>query len=549
MLTGVSGPAQAEPAGDGLDPPPRPAWRDRRRWRAAAVAAGIVLLFYCAQRVARQVSVTSDGAGMVLESWAMLHGNLLLHGWNLSDVSFYTTELPEYMLVELVRGLNPDVVRLCAALTYTLLVVLAATLAYGARPDDKRAAAIRAGITVVVMLGPTLLAATTLLNDPDHTGTAVPILLALLVVDRARRRWWVPVVVAAVLGWALVGDSLVLLIGVAPLVVVGGARAFGLIALRRQPLADAWYDLALAGAGLAALVGGTALSELIKADGGFVLTPSATQSTMPYTALPVNAAATVNNFIGLFSADLFDARLNAWLAVAAVHLVFACLVAGGLFLALRACRRDFLQGDLIAQLLAAAVVINLLAYLLLYPGSGTTAREIAPVFGLGGALAGRVLAEPLLRRRLEPLLALGAVAAVAVLLPTLLVVKPPSASTAKLARFLAAHDLRSGLAGYWNADSVTLESGGRVVVAPVKFHRGHGLSAFPWEVDARAFDSSVNDANFLVATAPGAPWTVTSAEAVALFGPPYRQYRYDGDTIMVWRKNLLSQLPSAPAAS
>ena len=549
MITGVSGPAQAEPAGHGLDPPPRLTWRDRRLWRAAAVAAGVVLLFYCAQRVARQVSVTSDGASLVLESWAMLHGNLLLHGWQLADVSFYTTELPEYMLVELVRGLNPDVVRLCAALTYTLLVVLAAALAYGARPDDKRAAVIRAGITVAVMLGPTLLAATTLLNDPDHTGTAVPILLALLIIDRARRRWWVPVVVAAVLGWALVGDSLVLLIGVAPLVAVGGARAFGLLALRRRPLADAWYDLALAGAGVAAVVGGTVLSELIKAGGGFVLTPSATQSTMPYSALPANAAATVSNFIGLFSADLFDARLNAWLAVAAVHLVFACLVAGGLFLALRGCRRDFLQGDLIAQLLAAAVVINLLAYLLLYPGSATTAREIAPVFGLGGALAGRMLAEPLLRRGLEPLLALGAVAAVAVLLPTLLVVKPPSAATANLARFLAAHDLNSGLAGYWNAQGTTLESGGRIVIAPIKFHRGHGLSALPWEIDIRLYDSSANDPDFLVATAPGAPWTVTPAEAVALFGPPYRQYQYDGDTIMVWRKNLLRQLPSAPAAS
>ena len=101
----------------------------------------------------------------------------------------------------------------------------------------------------------------------------------------------------------------------------------------------------------------------------------------------------MNNFLGLFSADFFGARLNAWLAVTAVHLVFACLVAGGLFLALRASRRDFLHGDLIAQLLAAAIVINLLAYLLLYPGSGSTVREIAPVFGLGGALAGRVLAS------------------------------------------------------------------------------------------------------------------------------------------------------------
>src|ERR1700728_2852747 len=225
MLAGVSGPTGATDAGGGLEQRPRRTWRERPGWRWAAVAAGAVLLFYCAQREARQMGTTSDGAGMVLESWAMLHGNLLLHGWHLSDVSFYTTELPEYMLVELVRGLNPDVVRICAALTYTLLVVLAAAVAYGARPADKRAALVRAGIAVAVMLGPTALAATTLLNDPDHTGTAVPILLALLILDRARRRWWVPVVVAAVLGWALVGDPLVLIIGVAPVVIVCGARS------------------------------------------------------------------------------------------------------------------------------------------------------------------------------------------------------------------------------------------------------------------------------------------------------------------------------------
>ena len=59
----------------------------------------------------------------------MLHGNLVLHGRQLSDVSFYTTELPEYMLVELLRGLNADVVHVASAMTYTMAVVLAALLA------------------------------------------------------------------------------------------------------------------------------------------------------------------------------------------------------------------------------------------------------------------------------------------------------------------------------------------------------------------------------------------------------------------------------------
>ena len=126
---------------------------------------------------------------MVLESWAMLHGDLLLRGWQLSDVSFYTTELPEYMLVELFRGFHPDVVRICSALTFTLVVVLAAAWLTVAQAD-KRTAVVRAGITVAVMIGPTVLAATVLLNDPDHTGTAVPVLLALLILDRGGRRWW-----------------------------------------------------------------------------------------------------------------------------------------------------------------------------------------------------------------------------------------------------------------------------------------------------------------------------------------------------------------------
>lgn len=86
----------------------------------------------------------------------------------------------------------------------------------------------------------------------------------------------------------------------------------------------------------------------------------------------------------------------------------------------------------------------------------------------------------------------------------------------------------NGLAGYWNADATTLDSGGRIVVAPVRFRPGHKLAAYPWEIDTRLFDRRANGPNFLVATAPGTrgPGTravVTEAEAVATFGRPYRQ--------------------------
>src|ERR1035438_3871239 len=69
------------------------------RWRGAAGwAVTPVALFFCYLRVSQTEPGDSYGAVFTLQAWDMLHGNLLLHGWWLSDVSFYTTELPEYML-------------------------------------------------------------------------------------------------------------------------------------------------------------------------------------------------------------------------------------------------------------------------------------------------------------------------------------------------------------------------------------------------------------------------------------------------------------------
>src|SRR5579859_3764884 len=101
--------------------------RSRRRW--AGVAAVLVLTAglvtgYLLQ--ARSIAVNSDGASIALQAWDMRHGNWLLTGWHVADVSFWPTELPELALVEILRGVGPDVVHVGVALTYTALVLLAA---------------------------------------------------------------------------------------------------------------------------------------------------------------------------------------------------------------------------------------------------------------------------------------------------------------------------------------------------------------------------------------------------------------------------------------
>jgi hypothetical protein len=512
----------------------------RLAWPAVTVV-GAIVLFCCALREGRFMIPQSDGDGMVLQANAMLHGNLMLHGWATSDVSFYTTELPEYMLVELVRGMRPDVVPIGAALTYTLLVLLAAFAARGAARG--RTGIARVAITVAIMLGPSLIAATVLLNDPDHVGTAVPVLAVFALIDRAGpgRRRYVPVAVGIVLALAVVADQLVLLIGVLPVALVYGTRACQLLIQRRAPLETAWYEVSLAVAAVLAVGGASVITHLIRAVGGFQV-QRGTHSFVLESTFQGNMWPTFENFLGLYSADFFGQKFGFSLIFAAIHLVAAALVVFALWLALRRFLRSV---DLLPALLAVAICANVLAYAVTFQVTGPTIREISPVFSLGAALAGRVLAGPLLRNRLEPLLLAGAAGAlVAMVQPVLLVGPPAQPYGTGLASWLEQHHLSQGVAGYWQSDSVTLDSAGAVTVRAVREYPRSGLKPYLWESDMGLFNSQSYDVNFVVATAPGsqAGSTVTQREAIARFGAPYAVYQYKQFMIMVWHKNLLPEL-------
>src|SRR6476646_874580 len=102
----------------------------RRRW--AALAAYLVAgaaLFVAYLRLSETYGVNSDSSNILLMGWDLLHGNLLLHGWYMSDVSFFPTELPQYALLESFLGLHNQTAHVAAAMTYTLVFLFAVLLA------------------------------------------------------------------------------------------------------------------------------------------------------------------------------------------------------------------------------------------------------------------------------------------------------------------------------------------------------------------------------------------------------------------------------------
>ena len=174
-----------------------------RPWAVTAVwVLGVIAAFASYLQLARTRAVNSDGAGQALQAWDMLHGNLLLHGWSLGDVSYYTTEVPAVHAGGVpARAERRTSVHVAAAMTYTLATLLAALLAKG--NSTGRQALVRVLIAVGIMLAPQLASGVNiLLSSPDHIGTSVPVMVAWLILDRARPRWYVPVIVGVLLGWA-----------------------------------------------------------------------------------------------------------------------------------------------------------------------------------------------------------------------------------------------------------------------------------------------------------------------------------------------------------
>lgn len=355
-----------------------------------------------------------------------------------------------------------------------------------------------------------------------------------------------------------------------------------------------------AGAAVASVVVAWAAARCLEAAGGFGAHP------LPFTLAPLGLLWTHAWLTGWGILELYGANflgVHGWtaFAFAALHLTGLALAVAGTGIALRRFIRpaqdsqapDSQRGTASAQsgqtaavqprraadaapcgeaglvdsVLAVAVVVNLVSYLLsIEPGTvlgtGYDAREIAAVLPLGAVLAGRTLGPKLTAARLQTVMGGGgetcfrygglgfaglalALAGYAVALGCSAAQGPAASGDEALARWLAGHGLRYGLGGA-SANVVSVLSGGRAIVAPVTVRKGRVVPLL-YQSATAAYDPAAHDATFLVAGTPsprpGDPGASVPGGVVrATFGAPGRVYRFAGYTIDVWDVNLLTKL-------
>jgi hypothetical protein len=254
---------------------------------------------------------------------------------------------------------------------------------------------------------------------------------------------------------------------------------------------------------------------------------------------------TVEGILTLLGAGFSGVSPGVATAFAVVHLAGVALVLWGFC---RAFRR-FFSADLIVPVMATAIVVNLAAYVVsVVPATWFDTREIAVALPFGAVLAGRQLAEPLIRARLQPVLA-GLLACYAIALGYGVAQAPAAGIEQPVVGWLEAHHLYTGLGTYTEANLITLDSGGRVAIRTVTWQRS-GAVPRTYESEASWYDPKLSYANFVVTNSAdqGGVSLIPRADIIALAGPPVRTYHYQTFTIMVWNHNVLADLGGPPSS-
>jgi hypothetical protein len=496
-------------------------------WLVAAAAVYTLFLL-----ITGGAAWSSDPANNALQAWDILHGHLLLHGWILGDVTFYTFELPLIALAEAVFGLSTTSLAVTLALVY--LAVTACAVAIAVTGSRAAARVARAAVTLAVLIAPILVPSVRWvpLGLPDHTGTTVFLLVSVLLIDRLLNRWITLPVLCLLLAAGQLSDVTVRYVFIPAIAVV---CLYRMLADRRVRTADA--------AALAAAVVSIPLSLVVRAVlkhfGSYLMVTPKTDLA-PLRAWPHNAELTWHALRMLFGQVSNIGAAPEPVANAVFGACCMLAVAAGLARVLWRWR----TASRAEQLLAAVIVVNIASYLVSTLAGTQSQHDLVAVLPCGAALAARALVPDRLPDWRTALVACTAALCVA-LIPLSAVAadsKAQAGGTAGVTAWLRAHGLRYGLAGYWESSAATLESGGQVQIRTVDVS-GRQIHPYYWEADLDWYDPARYYANFVLVVVSGDVLVndvrnpVTTAERA--FGRPTATHLVGNTEILIYHKNLL----------
>ncbi len=497
--------------------------------------AALVALLFAASYHA--FIANSDGATVVLEGQSMSTGNLLLHHWGLSLDSFWTIDAPFYMVAVLVAGVRPLLLHLVPAVIAAMVVVIGS---FQARQGRRGVPAIAAVATVVALLGlPSHTLSVFFLQGPLHVGTVLWCLFAFAGLRHGRLGWgWVAAVV--LFAASALGDLQMVALGMVPALVCG---VLAMVRMRHWRSGITTTIAPVVGLFLAGTV------RLVAKGFGTFTVAQPNPTAPPSQILPnigrvaVWGAHMLGLGGGVFGDGAVPALLEAVRALGVVAVVAGVLVAAiNLLRGVRPGHRlpvDPSEGWRLDDLLVVGFVADLVVFVVLTTGNDANfSRYLTGAVVFGSVLAGRALGqlfETLETSRMARgcgVLGLGVLAAFGAGVAFNVTAAVPGAPDQGLGQFLESHHLDRGIGDYWSASITTVATSGSVAVRPVVADPADRLVRYERQSTAAWYAGQ--SFQFLVYDT-ALPWGgVTSASAVATFGPGAHTYSVGVYRVLVW---------------
>ena len=388
---------------------------------------------------------------MMLEANDILSGNIFLSDWNLTGISFLTTDLPWFVIGTAVFGVGLNAFRLSVFLMYIFMILSAGALSVY-RSEDKF-------LSYCIFLGagavPTIYA---LSNAFVHTAgfacSFLVILTAEMCFDKPEKKR--VAILTLVTAFAVCGDRSSLAIVVLPLIVFCILKGVGK------------SEKVLLGVVLGCTAG-FLLEKLYLFTGGTNLNSLSRTSFAEISDIPGNIRIYTDYSLRLLNARFFGKELfSLKTGVFALKILLAFAAAAAIFKCVKAAVLRQKADCAVFSLGVGFGIVSLMLFLTTMNSDLTSGRYIAYL----APFLGITLSRAADRLKLEGKKRL-AVCAVFFALSISSVMPHGSAFSpqntySRLAEFLKSENLTEGYAPFWDSTVINAYSGGKVSVSPVR---------------------------------------------------------------------------------
>ena len=514
---------------------------------AAAIAfITVIYAIYC-YTLFSKAAINSDFANLVLEANDILRGNVFLNGWSLTGISFFTTDLLYFVLGAVFGGVSILSYEIAITLMFVAMAMAGMQLI---KSGGQKLSAYDILLFMAIGGVPVSALACDLLRA--HTGVIVYLFIMMLCLEKLlahekapKKRWQVLYALCIALG--VMGDAIMLVLGVAPVILVLGFRLMASHKVdtkaysRLLLLTAAAAILGLLGDRLYFLIGGANKNSYLDL-----------RIFMPYSEIPKKFDIYLHALFGLFNADFTGAplmsALTVWFAFRISMIIF------GIF-TLFSNLIKFLKGqeaDVISAMLGIGfVLISALFMLTDISVDINSARYFAYAPVLFAILIIRYCKRQklfdarLFYKKLSSKILIGALAAA--FLGVALVQTEPSFDRAskpqeRLGAFLQAQGLTNGYAGFWNASETTVSANNGAAVRAITCD-GQAIGRFDWFCKAQWYEQY---ANFVVMeNEQGATFNYANIREETIYaalGEPARRLEFENYIVYTYERDISKEL-------